>query len=647
MFKGLCGKCLNKRALIILISSLFLISLGFLLFAEKATGLKETPEPILKSMRKARLKTASRDGGGLPGKVDLSAHFPTPGHQGMIGSCTAWASAYACKSYHENIERGWGVDSEKHLFSPSFIYNQINGGRDGGSALEEAIALMQTKGAASLSEMPYTEDYRKQPSSSAYNEAINYKAKFFSRLNPADANSVKKALSDGQPVLIGMLVHEAFFNYSGGVYSNATGALMGGHAMCTVGYDDSKGAFKIMNSWGTYWGEGGFGWVSYDVYAKNVLTCLVMYDVVDNSPQKLSAPVNVQASEGAYSDQIVLTWDKAQTAQGYIIYRSENAQQSGREIARTKGIKYIDNDIKDSRFYFYTVKSFSAMGESEESEMARGWVVKVEKVDIVKRKPQNLSIKYQDNASYLHWEDMNDVDGYHVYRFNPQQVAFVRAGSTKDSSFRDSGNFNEGETLWYVISAFKDKLESRASEVVFVKVEENIRELDAPKGITASQGKYGDKIELSWKKVDNAREYQVKRWNFKKIDWDLLTETSSTSYTDSKLEEDDNYYVIIAKRGRMLSEESDMVNGYTFNCQTPMKKANFKDKDYQQEEKAVEDPEFTDKSNFKDDKDKDIDTIKFNQWDDWENWDDWDDWNNWDKWDSWKKWNKWDAWDKF
>ncbi len=35
------------------------------------------------------------------------------------------------------------------------------------------------------------------------------------------------------------------------------------HAILLVGWDDSKGAWKIKNSWGTGWGYGGYGWVKY------------------------------------------------------------------------------------------------------------------------------------------------------------------------------------------------------------------------------------------------------------------------------------------------------------------------------------------------------------------------------------------------
>ena len=43
----------------------------------------------------------------LPEQVDLSSRMPAVGDQGRLGSCTAWATAYAARSYYtEALERG-------------------------------------------------------------------------------------------------------------------------------------------------------------------------------------------------------------------------------------------------------------------------------------------------------------------------------------------------------------------------------------------------------------------------------------------------------------------------------------------------------------------------------------------------------------
>jgi C1A family cysteine protease len=44
-------------------------------------------------------------------------------------------------------------------------------------------------------------------------------------------------------------------------YASSNGAR---HAVTICGYDDAKHAVKIMNSWGTGWGENGFSWIDYD-----------------------------------------------------------------------------------------------------------------------------------------------------------------------------------------------------------------------------------------------------------------------------------------------------------------------------------------------------------------------------------------------
>lgn len=201
-----------------------------------------------------------------PSSVDLSPNFPVPGSQGSQSSCVGWATAYALKSYQERIEVGWSLNSLNHLFSPAYVYNQINGGQDRGSYISDALDLAVNQGIATLSTMSYSEsDYLTQPTAQARVEAGQYKAKKRVRIN--DTSQIKAALVNRKPVVCGIMVYESLYSLKGvnSVYNTTTGSKLGGHAVTIVGYDDNKfgGAFKIINSWGQSFGDGGFFWLPY------------------------------------------------------------------------------------------------------------------------------------------------------------------------------------------------------------------------------------------------------------------------------------------------------------------------------------------------------------------------------------------------
>jgi hypothetical protein len=68
----------------------------------------------------------------------------------------------------------------------------------------------------------------------------------------ASTYALKAALAE-MPVSV-CVDAEEWQHYTGGIFSNCGTSL--DHAVLAVGYDTS--AFKIKNSWGTYWGESGY-----------------------------------------------------------------------------------------------------------------------------------------------------------------------------------------------------------------------------------------------------------------------------------------------------------------------------------------------------------------------------------------------------
>lgn len=230
---------------------------------------------------------ASRHAEDLPPSVDLSANFPIPGNQGTQQSCVGWATAYALKSYQEKLEIGWALNTSNHLFSPAFVYNQINGGQDRGSTIVGALDLIINQGVATLATMPYHEgDYLTQPSNEARREAEKFRGAERRRVNRViDA---KGYLAEGIPSVMGMQTCDAFHHLRGSntVYNAFGGHDCGGHAVTVVGYDDNRfgGAFKVINSWGTGWGDGGYFWLPYDFVPYAVKEAFILLDAENLEP---------------------------------------------------------------------------------------------------------------------------------------------------------------------------------------------------------------------------------------------------------------------------------------------------------------------------------------------------------------------------
>lgn len=219
----------------------------------------------------------------LPKKVDLAAQLPSPGDQGKQNSCTAWAVAFAVKSFQEKREIGWDF-SDKHLFSPAFVYNQINGGQDRGALLRDAIDVILNEGVAPLSLMPYQDgNYTAQPNDALKKTAAAFKGLSYRRLDEKDVPQIKSFLASGEPVILSVMTYKNFLPKgmvrSGNVYKEKVGGFLGGHAIVAVGYDDDRNAVKILNSWGRGWGESGYGWIDYQFFPQVVMQAFVMYDL--------------------------------------------------------------------------------------------------------------------------------------------------------------------------------------------------------------------------------------------------------------------------------------------------------------------------------------------------------------------------------
>jgi hypothetical protein len=252
-------------------------------------------DPVRYEQTDAKPLLLSRSYDSLPRSASLKQYSPVPESQGNYGTCVGWSTAFAARTISESIamNRTNRTQTSNSAFSAIYVYKNISNDPSGqnGTYITDALDLMKTRGAVKRLPTEKTTDF-KAVSLSIYNNAQRFPISGYVRLfsNPKGIPGtiaervlpVKKSLSEGKPVVIGMNCPDSFFDARDvwRPYENAR-SNYDGHAMCVVGYDDSKygGAFEIQNSWGTNWGNQGYTWITYNDFAAFVYHA---YEMIEN-----------------------------------------------------------------------------------------------------------------------------------------------------------------------------------------------------------------------------------------------------------------------------------------------------------------------------------------------------------------------------
>lgn len=395
-------------------------------------------------------------GPSLPAAVDLSSHLPPVRSQGAIGSCAAWSTVYYARTLMEQSRRGWDAAREDHQFAPLFSYNQITQGRNEGTAITAHMRLLQDLGAVSLDAFPYVDRLDVQPSDDLKIRASDLKIEGFRSLprrdGALDLDAVRAFLAEGRPVVAGFELFEDFQRYQGGVYQTTDGTLLGGHAMTIVGYDDQKGAFRLVNSWGTNWGEEGFLWLSYESARSMTKTNYggaVMVDAV--RPQTLAPPSDLVASKGSSTQTISLRWTGS-TADRYLVWRADNETQQWALLATVVEDHY-DDPLPPGVHFVYSVQAERGEGEkklqSSRSELDEGWT---QEEGAAPGRVQDLDFVRYLGGLVLVWSKL-DTESYQVFRFQSDSDQFVLLGTSQDALYRDERPFEWGDQATYMVLA--------------------------------------------------------------------------------------------------------------------------------------------------------------------------------------------------
>ena len=233
----------------------------------------------------------------IPTSYDLAPFMPPVRNQNPQGSCVGFCLAYL-KSYHERLEYGYSYTGDDKIMSPAFIYNQAKETGDCmiGTQTIRALNFLKQNGVSTEAEFPYvSNNCTNLPSQTIKNNALRNKIREWQGFNFQNNNGVidemKFAISQMQPIVIDFKVDQEFANFnlfswgtviwkqnnSGDPVQNGVRSP-GYHCALLVGYDDAKNAFKLLNSWGTWWKNDGYCWVEYSWLLQRVRYAFVTFD---------------------------------------------------------------------------------------------------------------------------------------------------------------------------------------------------------------------------------------------------------------------------------------------------------------------------------------------------------------------------------
>lgn len=222
---------------------------------EEITGFNPTlARPFLYEMKAPKLDVSQIS--ALP-TYYISPYVTPIRDQGQCGSCWAFAGVAAFESAIYKKD-GIAVDlSEQYLVSCNDDGWSCNGGW-------WAYDLFVNPGAEMESCFPYTATDVPCNWNCPYPYVAQGYAYCTTSNEVATIESIKNAIYNYGGVNVAFYVDHYFQAYTGGVLDKcAKNPKWTNHMVLLMGWDDTTGAWRMKNSWGTGWGEQGFCWIKY------------------------------------------------------------------------------------------------------------------------------------------------------------------------------------------------------------------------------------------------------------------------------------------------------------------------------------------------------------------------------------------------
>jgi C1A family cysteine protease len=216
----------------------------------------------------------------VPASKDLRADWWKVNDQGTTGSCVGWATADSVLRWHFVKS---GQLPQSGLLSPRFIWMASKETdqlitrpttfiETEGTSLKSALDIARKFGVVRDTTLPFASG-KLYPGQAKTFYAIAALRKILAYFNlDTNLTNWRSWLATKGPILVRLNVDQTWDNATitgGDLDEYQSDATRGGHAVALVGYVPDR--FIVRNSWGTGWGDKGFGYASL-AYAQEAFT---------------------------------------------------------------------------------------------------------------------------------------------------------------------------------------------------------------------------------------------------------------------------------------------------------------------------------------------------------------------------------------
>ncbi|MBI4698401.1 MAG: C1 family peptidase [Nitrospirae bacterium] len=227
----------------------------------------------------------------IPPKVDWTKKMSPVRDQGDEGTCVGFAATCGMKEYHEFLDYRKLV-----TLSPRFLYNEakkIDGmPRAEGTTIRAAMQALSKKGVCQEKFWPYSPHQTNKAGEGAFSNAKKFRVMTYARI--LNLNELRLSLATKGPCVIGVEVFEEMMKTKTGLVPmpKKNKSILGGHAICPVGYNDKKKVIKFKNSWSDAWGQKGYGYLPYTYIERYMMDAWSSVDIDDPNPLTLASVLN-------------------------------------------------------------------------------------------------------------------------------------------------------------------------------------------------------------------------------------------------------------------------------------------------------------------------------------------------------------------